>query len=78
MLRHPRLGPEEVVAEFLSGYREVRAFLEDLRRRLDLFKAANSLMLAVWMGGRGDNPLLRVLAAGFIAHQVEQMRLYSA
>ena len=78
MLRHPRFSADQVADAFLAGYREARALPEGLRRRLGLFKAANSLMLAVWMSGRGDNPLLRAQAAEFIAHQLEQMRCWAA
>ena len=70
--------PPPSAIEAMASKTEARALPEGLRRRLGLFKAANSLMLAVWMSGRGDNPLLREQADEFIAHQMEQMRFYGA
>jgi Ser/Thr protein kinase RdoA (MazF antagonist) len=76
MLRHPRLDSADVLEEFLGGYCAVRELNAELRAKIDLFKVANSLMLAIWMTSRGDNPLLRGQAAEFIAHQLQQIKIH--
>ena len=74
MLRHPSIASNEVLAHFLVGYRSVRDFTGDMENHIDLFKAANSLMLAIWMTSRLDNPLLRSQSKEFIEFQLEQIK----
>ena len=76
MIRHPRIPAPQVLAEFLHGYRQQRDFTAAAEEHLRLFKVANSLMLAIWMTSRRDNPLLRSQAEEFIRFQLEQIEQY--
>ena len=73
MCDHPRYDEATVLHHFLAGYRSVRPLPSDLARHINTFKAANNLMLAIWITSRRDNPLIQSFATNFIKKQLGQM-----
>ena len=74
MMDHPLYDEKTVLDHFLAGYRSVRPLPAERARHINIFKAANNLMLAIWIAGRDDNPLLRSYRADFINKQLDQLK----
>jgi Ser/Thr protein kinase RdoA (MazF antagonist) len=60
----------------LRGYREVRPFSEEQEALLPTFLAARSLMIAMYLASRKDNPRLWQQAPQFIHRSAANLRLY--
>ncbi|MDE0961761.1 MAG: hypothetical protein OSB73_01420 [Candidatus Latescibacteria bacterium] len=57
-----------------ASYRTTRPLSDDLAQHINIFKAANNLMLAISITGHGDNPLIRSYRSGFIAKQLAPLK----
>ena len=62
----------------LTGYRAVRPLPDEQLALLPTFTAARTLLMAVYMAGRADNPKLRERAPQFVAHCAAVLRDYLA
>lgn len=60
----------------MRGYREVRPLSEDEEALLPTFLAARSLMIAMYLATRKDNPRLWQEAPAFITRSAANLRLY--
>lgn len=59
-----------------AGYRRVRPLSEDEEGLLPTFLAARSLMIAMYLAGRKDNPRLWEQAPAFVVRASANLRLY--
>ena len=64
----------ELCRAHLAGYQAVRPLSEGQLALLPTFRAARTLMMAVYMAGRADNPKLRKRAPQFVAHCAAVLR----
>lgn len=64
----------EMCDAHIAGYRTVRELPDEHVALLPTFRAARTLLMAVYMAGRADNPKLRDRAPQFVAHCASVLR----
>lgn len=69
---------EEMCEAHIAGYRTVRDLPDEHVDLLPTFRAARTLLMAVYMAGRADNPKLRDRAPKFVAHCAGVLRDFIA
>lgn len=72
MRRRPNFA--ELRAGLLRGYGQVRVLRPEVAGAIDVFMRARTLLLAMWMATRMDNPSLRARAPLFLAQSAEELR----
>lgn len=68
----------ELCQAHIDGYRAVRSLPDEQIALLPTFRAARTLLMAVYMAGRADNPKLRDRAPQFVAHCARVLRDFIA
>lgn len=69
-----RLNFVELRAGLLRGYQQVRLLQPEVASAVDMFMTARTLLLALWVATRTDNPYLRERAPSFLAESAEELR----
>jgi Ser/Thr protein kinase RdoA (MazF antagonist) len=67
---------DALCAAHLEGYRAIRPLDDDAAALLPIFRAARTLLMALYMAGRGDNSELRNRAPQFVARCAMVLRDY--
>ena len=74
-LRH-RPDAETLREAFLIGYREIRPFDPAHEMFIDTYLAVRSLLMALYLADRADNPVLRQWAPRVIADLAGELTAY--